>query len=373
MLAGSDQHPGSACRFLRCCRCGREDDLRSRRWRCACGGPWELDGPVTPFPRDLVGRPSSLWRYHEALPFARGDAEDVSLGEGMSPAVPFTIDGRDVVVKLEHGQPTRSFKDRGAVMLALRARRLHARRLVADSSGNAGLAIATYASRVGIPCRVFVPASTPPARTAAVMAAGAEVMVVDGSREDVADAAVASLDDATVYASHVWDPFFTEGTKTFAYEVWEQMGGVPDRVVLPAGNGTLVLGAWLGFEELRRWGYAGSVPAIVAVQAELCAPIAAAFREGEERVAPTIDAGTAARGIAIGSPPRGDAVLRAVRASGGRVLSVSEDQIEDARSLSDAWDLRIDPSAAAALAGLRAALPAEGTTVGCVTGAAPDG
>jgi threonine synthase len=305
------------------------------------------------------------------LPFEVGEEEDVTLGEGMTPLVRIPVRDRLALVKLEHQSPTLSFKDRGAVMLALRAQRLGAGTMVVDSSGNAGLAAAAYAARAGIACRVFVPSATPGAKVAIIRATGAEVCLVDGTREDVAAAAIGALDASAVYASHVFDPLFLEGTKTFAFETWEQLGRrAPDHLVLPAGNGTLVLGAYLGFGELLAAGLIAKHPRIVAVQAEACAPIATAFAKGDATVASAVDRGTSARGIAIGAPPRGDAILAAVRETGGDVLTVSEDEIARARRGAARSGLSIDPSAAASLAGL-AKVGVDGLVVGCVTGWGP--
>jgi threonine synthase len=315
--------------------------------------------------------PTTLWRYRTSLPFEPGEEAAVSLGEGMTPLVQASIGDRRVLVKLEQLSPTWSFKDRGAVMLALRARRLGASTMVADSSGNAGRALAAYAARAQIACRIFVPASTPVAKISAARAFGADVVTVDGTREETAAAAMDAVGGTTMYASHVWDPFFTEGTKTFAFELWEQLAHrAPDRVVLPLGNGTLVLGAWLGFTELSRAGLVTKMPEIVAVQAAACSPIADAFERGDDTVSPVVNKGTSAGGIAIAAPPRGRSVLASIRATGGTVLKVSEDEISAAARLATSWGLTIDPSAAASIAGLTK-VQGEGTTVGCITGWGP--
>jgi threonine synthase len=231
--------------------------------------------------------------------------------------------------------PTLSFKDRGAVLLAELARRLAPGRVVADSSGNAGTAVAAYCARAGLPCSVYVPEGTSPKKLEQIAAHGARVEVVPGDREAAAAAARAAADEpGTFYASHVFNPYFLHGTKTYVHEIWEDLGGrLPDVLVVPVGNGTLLLGAALAVEELHAAGLVGRRPALYAVQAANAAPLAAAWEAGDEDLAdpPPPAAPTLAEGIAIARPPRARQILRAVRASGGTFLTVGEDQIRDAQ------------------------------------------
>ena len=233
-----------------------------------------------------------------------------------------------VTAKVEFASPTLSFKDRGAVVLVAKALELGAGRLVADSSGNAGAAIAAYAARAGLACDVFVARSTAAGKLAGLAAVGAGIRLVDGDREDVARAAIAEVEaTGSFYASHVYNPFFFEGTKTFAFEVWEQLGRAPDVVVLPAGNGTLVLGAYTGFSELHRARLIASMPRLLVVQAAGCAPVARAFHGHTMMVVPVVNEGTVADGIAIAEPARGDEIVDAVRQTRGTVVTVTDDEI----------------------------------------------
>src|SRR3984885_2818934 len=267
---------------LTCAACGRSYGLDELAWRCdGCGGVLDLAGfnPVVPPVSVLAQRRPTLWRYAEALPI--DEPADISLGEGMTPLVTAPEDP-GVMLKVDYLMPSGSFKDRGAVLLAALARRLGVPRMVADSSGNAGTAVAAYAARAAIPCEVYVPAATSAGKVAQLRAYGATVRQIPGSREDTADAAADAADQpGTFYASHVYHPFFLQGMKTYAFELWEQLGGrLPATLVLPVGNGTLVLGAYLGCRDLLDQGLIGRMPAIVAVQAAGCAPLAQAFRDG---------------------------------------------------------------------------------------------
>lgn len=279
--------------------------------------------------------------------------------------------------------PTLSFKDRGAVMLAELARRLGPRRVVADSSGNAGTSVAAYCARAGLACEVFVPEGTSEKKTEQMRAHGARVRVVPGGREAAARAARAAADEPGVfYASHVFNPYFLHGTKTYVYELWEELGGeLPEVLVVPVGNGTLLLGAALAARELARAGV--RAPALIAVQAAAMAPLARAFAAGERELAgPAPEpAATLAEGIAIPAPPRARQILAAVRESGGTFLTVTEDRLRAAQRDLAARGLFVEPTGVACwaavgpdapgdpLAGRSAVVPLCGA--GAKTGLAP--
>jgi threonine synthase len=305
---------------------------------------------------------AGLWRYRPRLPFdPRWDGwQGLTMGEGGTALV--AVDG--ALAKVEYASPTLSFKDRGAVLLVARAVLGGADHVLVDSSGNAGTAVAAYAARAGLRCTVVAPAATSPAKLAQMRAHGAELRLVHGSREDVAAAARAQAAGGAWYASHVSDPTFYEGTKTVAFEVFEQLGRLPDVVVLPAGNGTLVLGWSLGATELVAAGLVAGPSRIVAVQAAGCAPLAAAWAAGADDAVPVDTSPTTAEGIAIAAPPRGAAVLAAVRASGGSFVTVGDDAIASARDHLARTGFYVEPTAAATWAGLAQARTGPGVRAG---------
>ena len=176
----------------------------------------------------------------------------------------------------------------------------------------------------------------------------AEVVTVKGTRQDVAAAAVARVaETGAFYASHVWNPWFFEGTKHYVLELVAQLDGrLPAALVLPAGNGTLVLGVWRALREL------GRTTPIIAVQAAGCAPIADAFGAGTQHVDAVIDQGTIAAGIAIAEPVRGDEILAAVRATGGWFVTVTDDEIQAAATELAVQGFLVEPTAAAPAAAL---------------------
>jgi threonine synthase len=266
------------------------------------------------------------------------------MGEGHTPLLAV---GPGVYLKLEFLSPTGSFKDRGAVALVAGAVVRGAERLIADSSGNAGSAIAAYAARAGLPCTVFVPERTSKAKQAQIRAYGAVVERVPGDRTAVAERAAAEVErTGAMYASHVHDPLFVEGTKTFAFEVCEQLRRAPDSVLVPVGNGTLLLGCARGFGELHGAGVIERLPALIAVQSERCAPLAEAWAQGLDAPVEVEAEETVAEGIAIPRPARGAEILAAVRESAGRVVSVPEAAIAPAARDLARRGLLVEPTAA---------------------------
>ena len=332
-----------------CRDCGLTFDVVDPRWRCDCGGLLDLEFTPVLNPADVAGRPATLWRYREALPVP--DGAELTLGEGFTPMLPVEIGGRTVLVKQEQLFPTGSYKDRGAAVMMAMAAHIGVRDAVEDSSGNAGCAVSAFAARAGIRCRIFVPADNSPGKLGQIELYGADLVPVPGSREDTAAACMAAAEDH-YYASHVYNPFFFHGTKTFAYEVVEQLGWkAPDTVVLPAGNGTLLLGAAIGFAELKDLGIIDRLPRLVAIQSARCAPLCAAFDMGRGGPVKVETAPTLAEGIAIALPMRGPQMLEAVRQSGGTFLAVTEEEILAAFRDMGRKGYCIEPTSAAVVAG----------------------
>lgn len=257
----------------------------------------------------------------------------------------------EIFLKLDFEHPTGSFKDRGAAVMIGAAATLEVDAVVVDSSGNAGKSAAAHAARAGIECIVYVPAGTAVAKLAAIAAWGAEVVEISGGRAAAAAEAQRAVGSGRAwYASHVHQPVFHHGVKTLAFELAEQVPGL-DRgvVVVPAGNGTLVLGLWLGFAQLVAMGRLRRPPALLAVQADRCAPLAGG---------PPSDEPTAASGIAVPAPPRAGQVRAAVAASGGAVAVVGEDRILAARRALAGMGVDVEPTAAVAWAAVSSDRPA---------------
>ncbi|WP_439594506.1 pyridoxal-phosphate dependent enzyme [Falsiroseomonas sp.] len=332
-------------------RSGRTWPLDTPRW---CG---DDQAPLLLTMRQGLSRAEietgtrSIWRYAAALPWR--PKAPISMGEGCTPLVERALPGGTALLKCEWFMPTGSFKDRGAsVMLSLLCDQ-GVRSVLEDSSGNGGAAVSAYAAAGGMAATIFVPSSTSPAKTVQSRAAGAAIELIPGSRQDCADAALAKSAEI-FYASHNWQPFFLEGTKTLAYELWEDLGfKVPDNVIVPCGAGSNVLGCWLGFSELLRAGQIDRLPRIWAAQPAHCGPIArAALGLPAVEAKPTI-----AEGTAIAQPIRLPECLTALRESQGGAVLLEEAEIAEAALALARTGLYVEPTcaqAAAAFSKLRA-------------------
>lgn len=350
-------------------RSGRTYPLGTPRW---CGDD-QAPLLLTPLPgitrAAIRAEDRSLWRYAAALPFAPEDP--ITMGEGCTPLVPRVIGGASALLKCEWFMPTGSFKDRGASVMLSLLRAQGVTDVLEDSSGNGGAAISTYAAAGGMAATIFVPESTSPAKTVQSRAAGAAIRLIPGTRQDCADAALA--ESARIfYASHNWHPFFLEGTKTLAYELWEDLGFVaPDNVIMPCGAGSNVLGCGIGFGELLRAGEISRLPRLFAAQPANCAPIARAFL-GEPAV-PALP--TIAEGTAIAQPLRTMEISQVLTESRGGAVMLSEAEIAAATLELARGGIYVEPTsaqAAAAFARLLAAgtIRADETTVVVLTGTA---
>lgn len=353
---------------LICTTCGKIYALTTRDWRCACGGLFDLkDWPSLDTSLLDAGQPG-LWRYRAWLPLA-ADWPPVSLGEGGTPLLRTEWAGRPLHFKLEHLSPTGSFKDRGAAVLVTALRGLGIERVVEDSSGNAGAALAAYAARAGIACEVCVPVGAPGPKLAQMTTYGAEVIEIRGRREYAALAAWAAAAHGAYYASHVYNPYFQAGIETTAYELWEQLGQrAPGALVVPTGNGTLLLGLYRGFQRLHQAGLSDRLPRLFAVQAAACAPIYHAFAGDQAVVEPATPEPTVASGIAVAQPARGAQILEAVRATGGDVLGVTEEEILKTHTQLAYVGFHVEPTSAATVAALAHLPPTEEPVVVPLTG-----
>jgi threonine synthase len=302
----------------------------------------------------------SLWRYAAALPVAVSDP--VSLGEGCTPLVRRSWQGVSALFKLEWFAPTGSFKDRGASIMISILRQQGVQHLLEDSSGNGGAAVAAYAAAAGVRAKILVPAYTQPAKTIQMRAYGAELELVPGTRQNTAEEAVRQA-ERIFYASHNWQAFFLQGTKTLAYELWEDLGfRAPDNVIIPMGAGSNVLGCDIGFGELFRHGEIERLPRLFAVQPSNCAPIHAAFIAGVEELVPVEIRPTIAEGTSITHPVRLREVLVAIRRSRGATVAVSEEEIIGAVRQLAAEGLYAEPTSAIAAAAMTKLLEAGAIT-----------
>ena len=282
----------------------------------------------------LAQRPRDLWRYRELLPVRRAE-NIVSLGEAVTPLVAMPklaarLGAREILVKDEGRLPTGSFKARGLVMAVSMAKALGVSHMAMPTNGNAGAALAAYASRAGIRSTIFCPDDTPEVNVSEIALQGASVYRVNGLIDDcgkiVAEgkAKVGWFDTSTLK-----EPYRIEGKKTMGIELAEQLGwNVPDVILYPTGGGTGLIGMWKAFAELEAIGFIGAKrPRMVAVQAAGCAPMVRAYKRGEEHAARWENAHTIAAGIRVPQALGDFLILRAVRESGGFAIAVDDKAI----------------------------------------------
>jgi len=329
-------------------RTGQTYPLDQPRW-CGPGHAPLLLTPLQGLTRGQIDTAiRSLWRYRAALPMQVDDP--ITMGEGCTPLLRRTLHGEPALLKCEWFMPTGSFKDRGtSVMLSL-LRAQGVREVLEDSSGNGGAAVSAYAAAGGMHATIMAPASTSPAKTVQMRAHGATVELIPGTRQDTADAALRR--SATVfYASHNWHPFFLHGTKTLAYELWEDLGfRAPDNIVTPCGAGSNVLGCEIGFSELLRAGEIDTMPRIFAAQPANCGPIAAAFLAGSDAPVAIAIRPTIAEGTAIAQPIRLAEVLGTLRETRGGAVMLSEAEIGAATLDLARIGIYVEPTSAQAAA-----------------------
>ena len=365
----------------RCVGCGKiyESDVRS--YVCSkCSNLLELvkDSPVSR--TGLYGESTQpgIWCYRKALPI-EPDVKAVSLSEGHTPLVLVSRIGAKVGLKGLHvkneGQnPSGSFKDRGMTVAVTRAVQGGSKLLICASTGNTAASMAAYAARAGVTAMVTVPAGkVASGKLAQVYAYGAKIIRVEGDF----DAALAitlkvAADIKELAVMNSVNPYRIEGQKTNAYEIYEQLGyKVPDYVVLPVGNAGNISAIWKGFKELKEWGISESLPRMVGVQAAGAAPIVDAFYHGRDSIR-AVQPHTIASAINIGNPASWKKALAALTESNGMALSVTDEEILEARmDLSSSEGIFVEPASAtplAALKKLKGKIPRDAVVVCTCTG-----
>jgi threonine synthase len=341
-------------------------DPHERHHLCSCGAPllarYDLDRARAWSRETLAGRPPTMWRYRELLPIFDGE-EPVTLGEGFTPLLHARALGAHLgltrlYIKDESLNPTNSFKARGQSAAITRARALGARTVALPSAGNAGNAAAAYAARAGIEARVFLPRDVKAPFVRECELYGAEVVLVDGLITDAGRVAAERGAPLGWYdLSTLKEPYRVEGKKTMAYELAEQMSwSWPDWIIYPTGGGTGMIGMWKAFDEIERIGWVkpGRRPRMVSVQADGCAPIVAAYSQGDERARPWDNATTVADGLRVPRAIGDFLILRAVRESGGTALAVPDSaMIEGMLELGKSEGVSAAPEGGAALAAVK--------------------
>ena len=330
-------------------RNGRTYSGMDRRWRGDDGSPLALSPLPGLEPAQIRRNERSLWRYQDVLPVDA--AQRVSLGEGLTPMVPMRWGGRQVHFKLEWFNPTSSFKDRGVSVMVSHLRAQGATTVLEDSSGNGGAAVAAYAAAAGISAKLLVPAATSAAKILQARAFGAVVELVGGTRDDVAAEAIRQS-ETIPYASHNWHPYFLQGVKTMAYEMWEALDfTAPDNVVLVAGAGSQILGCDIAFGELLAAGQIERRPRLLVGQPEHWATIADTAN-GIDSATRGTRIPSIAEGASIANPVRLPEAVAAIRRSHGAAVAIAEPRIHTTVRELAARGLYAEPTSAVAVAAL---------------------
>ncbi|WP_429192487.1 threonine synthase [Aeromonas salmonicida] len=358
--------PYSYLSHLRCSKTGDIHDADQPQQLSQVGAPllasYDLEALKKVWhPAALLGRPATLWRYHELLP-VRDPAQVVTLGEGLTPLLPLRALGKqvgipDLWMKDESIIPTGSFKARGAAVGISRARELGVTHFAMPTNGNAGAAWALYGARAGLRSTIVMPQEAPAITRLETSLAGARLYLVDGLISDAGrQVAQAVVDQSLFDASTLKEPYRIEGKKTMGLEIAEQLGWkLPDVIIYPTGGGVGLIGIYKGLRELQELGWVkGDLPRLVAVQASGCAPIVQAWQQGASESSFWPDSQTLAFGINVPKALGDFLVLDALYRTNGCAIAVDDRAIKaEIRQLASLEGSFVCPEGAAAFAAAR--------------------
>lgn len=360
---------------FRCFRCGTEQGADFGGYVCpACGGNLEVryvwpKGAPAGWWRDESRR--DVFRYRALLPVSRLELAS-PLRVGMTPLYAAPRLGakaglQNLFLKDDGQNPSASFKDRAGAVALVRAREIGAQVLCGASTGNAGSSMACLAASVGMPCVIFVPKKAPAAKIAQLLVFGAKVLAVRGTYDDAFDLCMAVCERRGWFNRNTGhNPFTREGKKTAAFEIFEQLGKIPDWVVVPTGDGNILAGIWKGFCDLKEAGIADRTPKMLCAQSAESQAISAAVWKLQQSGATAPDwkrvaiapvaATTVADSISVDIPRDGLAAVRAVIESGGAAVAVPDADILGAiPEIARGAGVFAEPAASCAWAGLKQA------------------
>jgi threonine synthase len=363
---------------LQCANCGLRHEARVLQNLCVeCGKPLLVRYDLTAagqtfYPESLKGRESSLWRYREVLPVDNWE-NVVSFGEGWTPLLNANklAENLDISINLlikDEGQnPTQSFKARGMTAAISMAKEFGIRKVAVPSAGNAAGAMAAYAARAGMEAHIFMPSDTPKANVIECRQTGANVTLIDGLITDCGKiVAERKQEEGWFDVSTLKEPYRVEGKKTMGYELFEQLGELPDVIVYPTGGGTGLIGMWKAFDEMQQMGWIGAQrPRMISVQSSTCAPIVRAFENGERFADEFENASTVASGLRVPKAIGDFLILDAIRESGGIAIAVTDEELTAAvAEIGAATGIFTAPEGAACLPALRKLIAAGQVTSG---------
>ncbi len=346
---------------FRCFRCGRKhkphEIERLPIPRCECGSAVDAEYDYKSIQKiilrdEFMRTPPTHWKYWAFMP-VKDLSKKIAMGEGGTPLLENKRLGKGrLLIKYEAANPTGSFKDRGSSLEITKALEFRKRKVALASTGNMGASVAAYAAFAGLECTVFIPDIVGREKITQIKAYGAETVTVEGDYSSAmrqAEEYVLSHGDSFLTGDYPWR---SEGTKTVGFEIADQLyWHVPDYVVVPIGNGTLIWSIYEAFRELALVGITDIIPKMIGVQVENCAPVVYALENNLNEITPIQDPNTIATAIACGDPIDGLAALKAIRDSGGFALRVSDGEALSARNMLAKNGIFVEPSGAVAYAG----------------------
>ena len=318
-----------------------------------CGGVFDFRDPIIFDPEKIDFLQPGIWKYRYTFNI-NDDIDAISLGEGDTPLVWTELFGHEVAIKCEFLNPTGSFKDRGSSLTASFFKSRNIDRYIEDSSGNAGASLAAYSARAGIELEVYIPETASGIKRKQIEAFGAKLIPLKGTRREIQDVAKQLADSGNIYASHAYLPFNIPGYATVAYEIFDQMGDKsPGTVILPVGQGGLLIGLARGFAALRKAEKITKIPAIVGVQARACSPLWSLFTGGIDGLRFATDGPTLAEGVRVWQPSRGDLVLKEIGSTMGKFVAVDEFEIKNGVEEFARKGFHVEPTSALVWSGLK--------------------
>ena len=346
---------------LACIHCGAKYPPGEIIYACrACGHPLEVRYPLDRLGidrKEWSGRPLSVWRYREILPV---EIPPVTLREGGTPLYRLEALGRELGLpglhaKHEGMNPSGSFKDRGMTVGVSMALQLGKRSVACASTGNTSASLAMYAAKAGIPSVVLLPSGKVAlGKVAQALIHGARAITIRGNFDRALELVQELCERHGLYLLNSVNPYRLEGQKTIGLEVLDQLGCVPDRIVLPVGNAGNISAIHKGLLEFRELGFIDRLPMMTGVQAEGSAPVVRAVAGDLPEVIPEPRPETVATAIRIGAPVNAEKALRAIRTTGGTAVSVSDAEIlAMQRALASREGIGVEPASAASVAGVK--------------------
>lgn len=328
--------------WLKCNKCGKQDQFNIKRSRCACGGTllveYDLEWVSQTLTKEtLKERPSTMWRYSELLPI-KNKRNIVSLGEGWTPLVRLNqaekeLPLRKLWVKREEQNPTGSFKSRGFSAAISIAKEYGILKVAVNSNGNAGSAMAAYAGYAGMEAYVFLPMDCPGPIVEESRNYGAKTFLVDGLIHDAGKIIQDGESEQGWYnVGTLKEPGRAEGKKTMGIELAEQLTWeLPDVIIYPTGGGSGIIGMWKAFNELREMGLVkGDLPRFVSVQEMGCQPIVQAMESKNGFMPQKENVNSNPTGMRVPDPPDGNLIASILQKSGGTAVAVSKEEIQKA-------------------------------------------